>query len=63
MVFLLFSQWCMLTNTADPLDFIFRKVLCIASVKIVCCDNNIFPRLRDEMRFGGFQLYIWWLNL
>ena len=56
--FLLFSQRCILRNTADLLHFIVHRVLSVTSVKKVCCQNGIPHTLRDELTCGSFQLFI-----
>ena len=61
--FLLFSQRCLLRNTADLLFFLLHSVLSVTSVKIVCCHIAITHTLRDELICGSFQLSIWQLTL
>ena len=61
--FLLFSQRCILRNTADLLSFMLHSVLSVTSVKLVCCHNAIPHTLRDELMCGIFQLSIWRLTL
>ena len=53
--FLLFSQRCILRNTADLLHFLLHRVLSVTSVKIVCCHNAISHTLRDELRVAAFS--------
>ena len=47
--YFLFSQKCILRNTADLLYFMLHSVLSVTSVKIVCCHNAIPHTLRDEL--------------
>ena len=61
--FRLFSQKCVLRNTAGLLDFILHRVLFISSVKIVYCHIAISHTLRTELICGSFQFYIWCLFL
>ena len=56
--FVLFSQRCVLRNTADLLDFMLNRFLSIGSVKIVCYHNASPYTLRVELTCGSFQLYI-----
>ena len=61
--FLLFSQRCILKNTADLLHFMLNRLLSVTTVKIVCYHIAIPHTLRSELTCGRFQLYIWPLNL
>ena len=61
--FLLFSQRCILRNTADLLKFMLQSFPSIASVETVCCHNALPYRLRGDMTRGNFQLHIWRLNI
>ena len=61
--FLLFSQRCILRNTADLLHFMLYRVLSATSVKIVCCQNGFPHTLGDELTCGSFQLSIWRLTI
>ena len=61
--FLLFSQKCILRNTADLLHFMLHKVLSVTFVKNVCYHNAIPHTLRDELMCGSFQLSIWRLTI
>ena len=61
--FLLFSQRCILRNTADLLHFMLHRVLSVTFVKSVCCHNNIPHTLRDELMCGSSQLSIWRLKI
>ena len=61
--FLLFSQRCLLRNTADLLHFMLHRVLFATSVKIVCCHKAIPHTLGDENTCGSFQLSIWRLTI
>ena len=61
--FLLFSQRCILRNTADLLHFMLRRVLSVTSVKNVCCHNAFPHTLRNELTCGSFQLSIWRVTL
>ena len=49
-------------NPVD-LDLMNHRVQSIASVKIVCCHNNIFVKVRGALTCVSFLLYIWQLNL
>ena len=56
---LLFSQRCILRNTADVLHFMLHRVLTVPSVKIVCCLDGIPRTSRGELFCRSFQLSIW----
>ena len=61
--FLLFPQRCFLGKTADLLHFMLHRALSLSSVKIVCCHNAFPHTLRDELRCGSLQLFIWRLTV
>ena len=61
--FLLFSQRCILRNTADLLHFMLHRVLSVTSVQNVCCHNGIPHTLRIELTCGSFQVSIWRLTI
>ena len=61
--FLLFSQKCILRNTADLLHFKLHRVLFVTSVRKVCCRKGIPHTLRDELTCGSFHLSIWRLTI
>ena len=61
--FLLFSQRCILRNTADLLNFMLHRVLSVTFVKIVCFHNGITRTLRDELTRGSFHLSLWRLPI
>ena len=56
--FLLFSQRCILRNTADLLHFILHRVLSVTSVKIACCHNGILHKLRDKLRCAASFVHL-----
>ena len=61
--FLLFSQRCILRNTADLLHFNAAQSSVRNFCEKVCCQNGIPHTLRDELTCGSFQLSIWRLTI
>ena len=61
--FLLFSQSCILKNTADLLHFMLHRVLSVTSVQKVCCHKGIPHILTGELTCGSFQVSIWRLTI
>ena len=54
--FLLFSQRCILRNTADLLHFMLHRVLSVTSVKKVCCEKRYSSHI--ERRIDVWQLSV-----
>ena len=62
--FLLFSQWCILRNTVDLLNFMLHTVLSITSVETFGVITFFLPDWQTaKLTCGSFQLYIRRLNL
>ena len=61
--FLLFSQRCILKNTADLHHFMLQRFLSVTFVQKVCFDNGIPHTLRGELTCGSFQVSIWRLTI
>ena len=47
-------KWCTLRNAVDLIDFMLRRVLCIAFVTMMCCQSATPPRMRDALTWGRF---------
>ena len=56
--FLLFSQGCLLRNTADLLDFMLHRLLSIAAVKVVCsrCNSSQVEKQVDVWQLSVLYL-------